>query len=261
MLPVSGAVSGGFSAGFWGTSAATTATSSFISGAAIGGAAGFSSGFVGGLGNGLLDRQNFGDALWSGTKTGFTSGLSGAAIGGITSGINAVRDGRGFWNGARMIDEQNLANQNLPLIQQRGEYNCGPATGESTTGISQDRYRAIIGGDPNKDPVTIAQLNGAIQSETGRTARAITENLPTDRWGAIDIANRMNNGSNFYLGSVNAGESIGHATALNSVTIRTFQKISGDLYYKIVYQVMDPARGIYRIIGANSMKVVVWIRP
>jgi hypothetical protein len=54
---------------------------------------------------------------------------------------------------------------------------------------------------------------------------------------------------------------IGHATALNSVSVRTFQKISGDLYYKVIYQAMDPARGVYRTIGANSMKIVVRIYP
>jgi hypothetical protein len=54
---------------------------------------------------------------------------------------------------------------------------------------------------------------------------------------------------------------IGYVTALNSVSLRTFQKISGDLYYKAVYQVMDPARGVYRIIGANSMRIVVRIYP
>jgi len=71
----------------------------------------------------------------------------------------------------------------------------------------------------------------------------------------------MNRGNNFYLVSTTPGQPIGHATALNSVPLRTFQKISGDLYYKAVYQVMDPARGAYRIIGANSMRIVVRIYP
>jgi hypothetical protein len=261
VLPIAGQASGGFAAGFLGTSAATTATSSFVSGALVGGGAGLGSGFTTGFGNALVDGKNIGQALGQGGIYGAIGMGSGGMIGGLVGGISAVRDGREFWNGARMIDEQSLANQNLPLVQQRGDMNCGPATGESTTGVSQDRYREIIGGDPDKNPVTIAQLNEAIQSETGRTAIPIARNLPVDRWGAADIANRMNSGSNFYLGSVNAGESIGHATALNSVTVRTFQKISGDLYYKVIYQAMDPARGVYRIIGANSMKVVVWIRP
>jgi len=260
-LPVAGQVSGGFAAGFFGTSAATTATSSFVSGALIGGGAGLTSGFTTGFGNGLVDGKNFGQALGQGAIYGAIGFGSGALIGGIVGGIDAVRDGREFWNGARMIDEQSLANQNLPLVQQRGEYNCGPATGESTTGVSQDRYRAIIGGDPNKDPVTIAQLNDAIQSETGRSASPFLNTLPKDRTGAEQLAGMMNRGNNFYLASTTPGQPIGHATALNSVTLRTFQKISGDLYYKVVYQAMDPAQGVYRIIGANSMRVVIRIYP
>jgi len=99
MLPVSGSVSGGFAAGFWGTTAATTATSSFVTGVAIGGAAGFSSGFTTGFGNGLLGGQNFGQALWSGAQGGFWGVVSGAALGGLFSGYDAIRDNRNFWTG------------------------------------------------------------------------------------------------------------------------------------------------------------------
>jgi hypothetical protein len=259
-LPVAGTASGGFAAGFLGTSAATTATSSFVSGALIGGGAGLASGFTTGFGNDLLQGGSFGHALGQGGIYGAIGLGSGALIGGVVGGISAVRDGREFWNGARMIDEQSLANQNLPLVQQRGDMNCGPATGESTTGVSQDTYRARIGGTPN-DPVTVQQLNDAIQAETGRTASPFLNTLPTDRAGAEQVADMMNRGNNFYLGSTTPGQPIGHATALNSVSLRTFQKISGDLYYKAVYQVMDPARGAYRIIGANSMRIVVRIYP
>lgn len=260
-LPVAGTASGGFVAGFLGTSAATTATSSFLSGALIGGGAGLASGFTSGLGNSLLDGQNFGQALGKGGINGTIGMSTSALVSGIFGGLDAVTNGREFWNGAKMIDEQSLANQNLLLVQQRGNMNCGPATGESITGVSQDRYRAIIGGDPNTDPVTIQQLNDAIQIETGRKAEAFINTLPTDKAGAEQMARIMNRGNNFYLGSTTPGQPIGHATALNSVTVRTFQKISGRLYYKVIYQVMDPAQGAYKIIGAKSMKVVVRIHP
>jgi len=85
------ATGGTFSAGFWGTAAAKTAATSFLSGAAIGGGAGFSAGFTTGFGNGLLGDQNFGQALWSGTKTGLIGGASGALLGGIVGGIDAYR--------------------------------------------------------------------------------------------------------------------------------------------------------------------------
>jgi hypothetical protein len=85
--------------------------------------------------------------------------------------------------------------------------------------------------------------------------------LPTDKASAEQLAGMMNRGNNFYLSSSNPGQSIGHATALNSVTVRTFQKISGNLYYKVIYQAMNPARGVYETIGANSMKAVIRIYP
>lgn len=70
----------------------------------------------------------------------------------------------------------------------------------------------------------------------------------------------MKSGSDFYLAS-GTGTAIDHATALNSITIKTFQKINGDLYYKVIYQVMDPANAQYKNIGANSMKLIYKIFP
>ncbi len=97
---VSSTIAGGsFGAGFIGSSTAMTATTSFATGAAIGGAGGFSSGFVAGTGFSLMQGQNFDQALWSGTKSGFIAGISGALIGGITSGISASTEGRTFWTG------------------------------------------------------------------------------------------------------------------------------------------------------------------
>ncbi len=96
---VSSALAGGsFGAGFIGSSTAMTATTSFTTGAAIGGSAGFSSGFTTDFGNRLIQGQNFGDAIWSGTKTGLIAGASGALLGGVVGGIDAIKDGRNFWN-------------------------------------------------------------------------------------------------------------------------------------------------------------------
>ncbi len=160
-----------------------------------------------------------------------------------------------------MINEQTLTNQNLPLVQQRGNLNCAAATGESTTGVSQDRYREIIGGNPNNDPITVRQLNNAIEAETGRTVRPYATEMPTNLEGATQIANHMNRGNNFYVASIGAEQTIGHATALNSVTMQTYQRISGTLYNKIIYQVMDPAQGTYRTLNIHNVKVLVRIYP
>ena len=64
----------------------------------------------------MVDGKNFGQALGQGAIYGAIRFGSGALIGGIVGGIDAVRDGREFWNGARMIDEQSLTSQNLPLV-------------------------------------------------------------------------------------------------------------------------------------------------
>jgi RHS repeat-associated protein len=107
---VSSSMAGGsFSAGFIGSSAALTATTSFATGAAIGSSAGFSSGFINGFGNGLLGGQDFGQSLWSGTKSGLIGGGSGALLGGFGSGIDAVKHGRDFWDGINYKNElQNI---------------------------------------------------------------------------------------------------------------------------------------------------------
>lgn len=251
---------GSFGAGFIGTSAALTVTSSFINGAIVGAASGFAGGLISGTGNSLIDGQKFGKALTTGLVNSAIGAVSGFLVGGIWGGIDAVRDGREFWNGAREIDRQTIANQNLPQIQQQGDYNCGPATAESTTGVSQQTYRNAIGGDPNKTGVSPARLNSEITNKTGRQVRAFIKSLPKDKVGAEQLAAQMKSGSDFYLAS-GTGTAIDHATALNSITIKTFQKINGDLYYKVIYQVMDPANAQYKNIGANSMKLIYKIFP
>jgi hypothetical protein len=250
MLPVSGAVSGGFSAGFWGTSAATTATSSFISGAAIGGAAGFSSGFVGGLGNGLIGGQNFGNALWSGTKTGFIGGLSGAAIGGITSGINAVRDDRRFWDGAK-VNDYRLRDHNIPYVPQNADYNCGPASAEAVTNhqLDQNDVRTALRGDPNKEGLVDVRVMQHIQRNSGRGV------YPTAQYGGVDaIYDAMTNQGNVVLSLGGTGGNPGHMVVANSVWERTVTKISGRVIQRLFLEVMDPARGqyVWKSIGNNQ---------
>ncbi|MFC1733406.1 RHS repeat-associated core domain-containing protein, partial [candidate division KSB1 bacterium] len=100
------AVSSGasFSSGFIGTQSAINAisigySSSFLSGVQIGGVSGFSIGFITGTGNALIQGQNLGESLWSGTKSGMASAMTGALFGGIFGGINAVSNGNNFWDG------------------------------------------------------------------------------------------------------------------------------------------------------------------
>lgn len=108
---VSSAIGGGtFGAGFLGTKAAEVATTSFLSGAAIGGSGGFASGFTTGFGNGLMGGQNFGKAMWNGTKTGLIAGGGGFLVGGTLSGLNSNFDGRDFWDGSGLSYQERLNN-------------------------------------------------------------------------------------------------------------------------------------------------------
>lgn len=57
------------------------------------------------------------------------------------------------------------------------------------------------------------------------------------------------------------GTAINHATALNKISVLTKQKISGVTFQKVVYQVMDPASGVFRNIGARSIDFIWRILP
>lgn len=57
------------------------------------------------------------------------------------------------------------------------------------------------------------------------------------------------------------GTAINHATALNKISVLTIQRISGVTFQKVVYQVMDPASGVFRNIGARSIDFIWRILP
>ncbi len=104
---VSSALAGGsFSSGFVSSAAAQTATTGFTSGAAIGGSSGFAGGFITGAGNAWLGGDSFGEGLWEGTKMGLISGISGATLGGVASGLIATNNGMDFWDGDITLEER-----------------------------------------------------------------------------------------------------------------------------------------------------------
>ena len=235
-MTVSGSVSGGFAAGFWGTTAATTATSSFLTGAAIGGAAGFSSGFVTGLGNGLLDGKNFGQALWNGTTTGFWGGVAGGVLGGLAGGIDAMRDGRRFFDGST-VNDYRLRDHNIQFIPQNADYNCGPASAEAVTNgqLQQNNVRNHFGGDPNKKGIDDLKVMQHIQSKTGR-------NVVPGKGDVEAIYNAMTKNGNVVLSL--KGDP-GHMVVANSVWQTTITKPNGRVIQRLFLEVMDPARGQY----------------
>jgi len=244
MLPVAGTASGGFAAGFLGTSAATTATSSFVSGALIGGGAGFASGFTSGLGNGLLGGQNFEQALWSGTKNGLIGGLSGATIGGLWGGIDAAIDGRRFWDGAT-VQKTTLAQQNIPVVGQRGKMNCGPASAEAIDAsfggsMTQEQIRNLptLGGDPNTVPLGDITL---WDTYTNASGHSLSHNIPTN--GELsNILSNMQNGNRVAL-NLRIDGNVGHSVVMQRVVQQTTTKINGTVSQKLLYYVMNPANG------------------
>ena len=262
-LPIAGKAAGGFAAGFWGTSAATTATTSFFSGALIGGSSGLASGFTTGFGNSLIEGKNFGQALGQGGLYGAIGMGSGALIGGLWGGIDAAIDGRDFWDGSRVINNEVLSNASIPSVPQNNGMNCGPASSQSNTGVSQDAYRNHLVkkyGYGINDPVSPTDMGKSITDLTGRAVKPFATELPTDVIGAKQVSDLLNAGNRFMLSS-GTGTAINHATALNKISVLTIQKISGSTFQKVVYQVMDPASGAFRNIGARSMDFIWRIFP
>ena len=245
-LPVADQTAGGFAAGFLGTSSATTATSSFFSGALIGGGVGFSGGFVSGFGNTLVDGGSIGNAFKSGGIDAFLGGLSGTVVGGVVGGIDAVRDGHRFWDGAT-VTRTTLVDQNVPIVGQVGEMNCLPASAEAVDrsfggNLTQQDIRNLpnLGGDPNLDWLHDDTVWREYSEWSGLQyggERTITSVTP------LRITEKMQNG---YRVAINLNNSeIGHSVVMDRVVMKTITKISGKTSLRYLYYVMDPSSGGY----------------
>ena len=252
---ISSVIAGGsFGAGFVGSSAAMTASTSFISGAAIGAGAGASSGFTTGFGNALLDGKNFGQALGQGGIYGLIGGASGAVIGGLWGGIDAVIDGRRFWDGAT-VQRTVLAEQNIPIVGQVGDNNCLPANVEAVDrsfggNMTQQDIRNLpgLGGDPNTVQLYDTNTWSAYSDASGHQVLGDlnkTTSLPR-------VLSNMQSGNRV---SINLNTSNGgHSVVMQSVVQKTVTKVNGTITQKLLYYVMNPANGggITRI-GGNSI--------
>lgn len=246
---VSSALAGGsFGAGFIGSQAALTATSSFFSGAAIGGAAGFAGGFVTGLGNRLLDGNSFGEALGGGLKEGIIGGITGGLIGGVASGIDAALKGRRFFDGAT-VQQRVVVDRQLPYVHQDGEYNCGPACGESLTNgqVTQQQLRAALGGNANANGVGDVNLWQNVAQRTGKHMLHGAVQGPFDLQGTLV---RMQAGQDVALTLRTAP--VGHSVLINRIAEKVITKVSGKAITKLLLYVMDPAVGQYTPLPTSS---------
>ena len=251
---VSSAIAGGsFGAGFVGSQAAMTATSSFASGAAIGGSSGFSGGFTSGLGNGLMGGQNFSGALWSGTKSGLIGGVSGGLIGGVAGGVDAVRDGRRFFDGAT-VQDQVLIDRQIPFVRQQGNMNCGPANCEAISrsrggNVTQQSIRNApnLGGNPNTTPLKDAHVLKEFSSQSGIKYVSAGRGL-----NANEALHYMRSGYDLTY-NIKSVPGIGHAVTVNRITERTITKISGKVINKLMVEVMNPSVGQYVRISNSTL--------
>ena len=114
---------GTFGMGFVGN-AYSIAQFGFMQGAVIGAAAGFTAGFIGGAGYSWMGGANFGQGLENGLKAGGWGALSGAVVGGLTTGISASLNGRRFWDGDYTLQQKldiMMAQYKPELLESIGE--------------------------------------------------------------------------------------------------------------------------------------------
>ena len=243
---ISSSLAGGsFGAGFVGSSTAMTVSSNFVTGAAIGGGYGISCGFTPWFGNSLLEGQSLGYSLLKGVKDGLIGGAIGALFGGIMGGLDAVADGRRFFDGA-ITQKKVLTDHQLPYVKQNGDYNCGPACGESVSknNITQEQLRNALGGDANIDPIGDAYIWQEWSKETGRPFSWTRGGIDTQ-----DILVNMQKGNNV---AISLKGDVAHSVVANRITEQTIIKSSGKVVIKLLLDVMDPMRGQYYRISNNS---------
>ena len=242
-----------FMAGLTGVAGGVSATG-FWAGAASGASAGLLSGFISGAGSSWVNGNGFGTGLNDGLKSSGIGALSGGAIGGIVGGIDAVCNGRDFWDGAIVVDIP-IKEYNLPKIGQKGNANCVPATGESLTDgkFSQEEIRAMMGGDPNKDALDNLKTFFKVCKKLNLTFKYIQDspNYFSVLYSSDKVAISY---------GIDPETNVGHTVGLNKMTVRFRFKPSGNVTMKYIYQVMDPAGGgSYRTFSRSilSKSVIV----
>jgi hypothetical protein len=152
-----------------------------------------------------------------------------------------------FLDGAT-VNDVTLIDQNLPYVNQRGEYNCGPACGSSTSGgvVSQEELRAACGGKPSIDPIQDDKLWQAWTNKTGRVNVKIKGGM-----GEYDALSKMKGGANVSYSL--RGDGAGHSVMANRVIERTITKLNGKTIIKPIMFIMDPNKGQYIRISSYSI--------
>ncbi|MDD6210490.1 MAG: hypothetical protein PUB21_07800, partial [Bacteroidales bacterium] len=245
----------GFGAGFIGNFTDATVKMSFLHGALAGMVSGATGGLISGVGNGLLMGYRGSElAKYIGTGMGVGT-LSSGLIGGLIGGIDAARSGRSFWDGSTSTTEV-LADAGLPYVPQEGENNCGPSCGASASRgeLTQEQLRAAIGGDPETTPVRGDKLWEKWAEMTGRGQKLLPNN---NLGGTQELIKQQHD---FAL-SLQSSDPTGHSVLLNRVSLKTTTSIRGKVTTKLLYHVMDPARGQYIKLAPSTVKNVFQLFP
>ena len=231
-------------------------TSSFINGAASGAGAGFSSGFTLGFGNGLAGGQSFGESLGQGAYQGLIGGATSGLLGGLAGGFSALSDGRRFLDGAT-VERTILAQQDIPIVGQIGDYNCLPASAEAIdrsfhgTMTQQDiRNLPGLGGDPRTTPLIDGDVWAAYADASGACGWDFYH--PSDGNKFSNILSNMQRGDRVAINLKTADG--GHSVVMQNITQKTITKANGTVVQKIIYNVMNPANGgSYHSISTRSI--------
>jgi RHS repeat-associated protein len=193
----------------------------------------------------------------AGGNVSYTHGKNGGWNWGVSGGVNLygsetfglglnVGYGSGGWTygvggyyNPGVTKTTTIVDRELQYVDPKGEYNCGPACGESASRglILQDDLRCWLGGDPRTQGVDDIQLWREWEKRTGRRV-----DIPNERIGKRGLFTNFQNGIDISV-SV-PGESISHSVLINKATkeVRTMYGVSTSKYR---FQVMSPGVGRY----------------
>ena len=193
-----------------------------------------------------MDGQNFGQAFWGGTKVGLIGGISGATIGGFWGGIDAVMDGRNFWNGApwevaydyKLPGTWSSLRGDLPIHNQA----------DPTVGCTQKTFESMT---------HYRMQNFEIPIENGTDFRQLAES-----WG-YEVKRAHNNvhsiGRQMLKGNPSAitynNEGVQHTVGINRIKVMRTTRLFGNGYrYKNIIEVMDPLKSNYMRLSNSSFE-------
>lgn len=178
---------------------------------------------------------------------------TGALIGGLSGGIASVKDGKRFIDGASV--QKIIREQDIPVIGQRGDNNCVPASIEAVDKsfggeMTQEQMRSLIGGNPNIDPVEDLSAWSKYVSETGHSLsgeHGITNGSQFRMFSQIGLDNRV-------VINLNYGGNVGHSVVVQKAILEVATKVNGSISSRVLFYIMDPANGgSIRYINSNSI--------